>query len=529
MGITYTWYAPFPAPTLSAQLQDGGSLTANTTYYVRVTAVNGPNVEGAPSNEISVTTTSTQRSILLSWNAVTNEQGLNPSGYAIYVRTTQPNYCYYGAFWYGPQGSLSGHYSVPHPNTSYVVTGTETQYRPSLLWCYAHSLPLPFQTNLGRGWLKVISDTAGGTPDINAMHAAVSAGFSTLIGNVWILQGHLSFQGSGPITWSLNWYDIHLAGRLNLDSIPSGSSLTFTDCTIWEYSDHYPRPFDKRVTFRRVKRLWPGVQYGYPINPYWARLNSSNSVTLDKADFSSASVTLTVDAACTIRNVQLSDRDYQDIAATYDEPSMRNVLVQLPRIQHSTAPIYGVVVGSDLRYANPAGSVALLRSFSRADGADNLPNTVSSANGAVSYQYKLKLTVQAPSTDDSLVPVPGASVVVRDSSGTVVYTGTTDSNGQIGATTPIWLTVATFSGYPAVRTDNTPHTIEVTKEGYFTERVSIRMIGDKDVTVMLKQIEYVEVPIFTPVASIDCIVSSQDELMCEVLSESEIICEVSDE
>ncbi|GBD90295.1 hypothetical protein BMS3Abin04_01012 [bacterium BMS3Abin04] len=72
MAVTVT--APLPAPTVALSLVSGGTLDANTTYYVRVTADQGGSygyagipgaLESLPSTEVSITTDATNKSILV--------------------------------------------------------------------------------------------------------------------------------------------------------------------------------------------------------------------------------------------------------------------------------------------------------------------------------------------------------------------------------------------------------------------------------------------------------------------------------
>ena len=88
-----------PTPTgLTATLQAGGSLPVGTTYYFRVvafrTTYNGRNLlfHSAPTEEVSVTTTDTHRTITLSWDAVENA-----FGYAVQRTTSPGNYPFNGS------------------------------------------------------------------------------------------------------------------------------------------------------------------------------------------------------------------------------------------------------------------------------------------------------------------------------------------------------------------------------------------------------------------------------------------------
>jgi len=78
MAITITSLAK--PENVVATLQAGGTLLANQTYYLVVTAINvnqpsynigKTGVKSAPSTEISFTTDSTNRSVNVTWDAVT--------------------------------------------------------------------------------------------------------------------------------------------------------------------------------------------------------------------------------------------------------------------------------------------------------------------------------------------------------------------------------------------------------------------------------------------------------------------------
>ncbi len=76
-----------PTPAIvSAAAQSGGSLTASTTYYYKITAIDA-NGETLPSAELSATTTSSNKMIYLVWQ---NAPGA--IGYRVYRSTTSGSY-----------------------------------------------------------------------------------------------------------------------------------------------------------------------------------------------------------------------------------------------------------------------------------------------------------------------------------------------------------------------------------------------------------------------------------------------------
>lgn len=133
MAVTVT---TLDAPTnVQATLQDGGSLAANTTYYYRIVAIyslsptlglyGGINWS-TPSIEISATTTSTKKSISLTWDAVAGA-----SGYEVYKTTTSGDYSYTSRHRIGHK-TLNYLYA-PTTTNSLIDDGTATLYNALFL------------------------------------------------------------------------------------------------------------------------------------------------------------------------------------------------------------------------------------------------------------------------------------------------------------------------------------------------------------------------------------------------------------
>ncbi len=100
---------PGPAQQAPVPHTTGGTLAAGS-YFYQVSALYG-NVESAPSNEQSATTTGATSSNTISWNAAPSYQGQSPSGYRIYRGTAA--------------GKESGYYA-PGNVTTFADTGAAT-------------------------------------------------------------------------------------------------------------------------------------------------------------------------------------------------------------------------------------------------------------------------------------------------------------------------------------------------------------------------------------------------------------------
>jgi hypothetical protein len=92
--------------------------------------------------------------------------------------------------------------------------------------------------------------------------------------------------------------------------------------------------------------------------------------------------------------------------------------------------------------------------------------------GSVNRQASFNLLVQ----DTSGNPIEGASVVLADKDGTELFSGTTDSNGEITEQ------IVTYQKYTkngtanaTITTTYSPHTITISKSGYITKTVKLTM------------------------------------------------------
>lgn len=120
---------------VTATLQDGGNLDANTTYYVKVLAIAkttdtrqtsgwlnvAAHYSGEWSDTVTFTTTSTQRSVLLQWDRVYKHSGVEVEGYDVLVSKT-------GSFPHHGQILRAPSYVYPTTSNNYYLLDANANY-----------------------------------------------------------------------------------------------------------------------------------------------------------------------------------------------------------------------------------------------------------------------------------------------------------------------------------------------------------------------------------------------------------------
>ncbi|MBI5037785.1 MAG: right-handed parallel beta-helix repeat-containing protein [Candidatus Kerfeldbacteria bacterium] len=104
------------------------------------------------------------------------------------------------------------------------------------------------------------------------------------------------------------------------------------------------------------------------------------------------------------------------------------------------------------------------------------------AGADVSYHIQQYISLAV--TNESAVPLAGASVSIRDNAGTVVGSGTTDSEGQA----LFAVKTNSYVGKPFVSTAFTPHTVYVSKTGFKSIAYPVTLSSSQAVIVALASI-----------------------------------------
>jgi len=458
MGVTITWYPPFPAPqNFTATLQDGGSLEPNTTYYYRVMAVKTMWAyetlqEGEPSVEISITTTDTKKTVVLNWDAVSGTLN-DPDGYCVYRRkASQPDYSFYGA-WLRSDGT-----SAPSTTTtSFTDDGTaKTYWAKHGTWAYLGTLPQNMDKNLGRGVVEVEPDADGGTVTIDDIHNAINdTRFSYWDGKTWVLLGYLYFKGSYDVTFNAQEKVIHFLGRLINGNSGANSSVTFGDydadtgqtargCTIyfwkgWAFPEYSKTGFYNCKVIAVNRSL--GSTYGQsgPFSFAGFSVRNVNSFESINSDFSECSVGPYNSDVKFTGGWVFSFGGYLPGQWTLTEAHDFKCY-QVDALAWKVDKISGITC-----YGGSAPSSYFFHIRKAANGG-YYTNFVDSYFPSVGdyptiYWYGgigdnpsyivLKYTLDLTVNDENGNPISGATVKIVDKDGNEVGTLTTDSNGQI--------------------------------------------------------------------------------------------------
>ena len=236
-SATITITPPLNATTVTPTLELGGSLEPNTTYYYRVVALKSgyggytglysASLWGIPSEEVSITTDDTHKSVSFTWTAVTGT-----TGYVVYRTTVSGDYDVYdssGNIQYhlvNPQSSLNGIRYASTTTTSFTDDGT---------------IPIYYAIFLEEGLpMATVSSSSEALPDRASdwYDALISAGFTnhtTRIKdkgytyklynfncNLWITDGCIQFKDREMILLEGNFIITRSTGVLKLGDIDSG-------------------------------------------------------------------------------------------------------------------------------------------------------------------------------------------------------------------------------------------------------------------------------------------------------------------
>lgn len=492
-----TWYPPLDKvtgvmPTLAA----GGSLAPDTTYYIRVYAVNTNTWQanwrhGEISDEVSITTDSSNLTINLAWNAVTDA-----GAYAVLMTTTSGNYSGTNKLLNGT-GSGSSGYST---NTNSLVITTTSGYYNQHKFILSKELPFGFDKSKGLGRLEFYGGDASDPITLQDIYTAIGDTNNCYYDGVNFGLNGILYQ-TGTAYFLSEYENVFTLGLLQASA--AGGNVQFGNA-----NDNTSRRGSLRFLAARGVDLelrnntWKF--YGTEIkaaDEYYniaAAQIDSISVYTDGAtfvntrllcglkvydfDYTGSVGFLAFNSSgnyTKLQNVYVDNRvtgAYYTVDMLFRSMTLRNI-----RVYTGTNYYYGFRCSNNL--------LNTVVNLTVDDVADNVPSVLWYGGGDPTGDTGLRLqnTLDVEVLDGNGLPINGATVTVKDALGEQEFSVTTGVDGKIIQQDVNYVLLkAGSSSYdaPTVRTDKTPHTLSVvTDAGSYETLVSMDRARDIVVTI----------------------------------------------
>jgi hypothetical protein len=445
---------PIQPVNLQAVPQAGGTLAADTIYYWRVWAVgnaaagSGSNyIHGEISTEGTFTTTSTNRSAALSWDACSGALG-----YGVVLRKSTDSADYTGSKFIRGDGSS---YYVSTYTNALTVDGSEALYYQYHQFT-TYDFPGGLDKTLGAVAVEISGGTAGDpiTPeDITA--AIADESISACDPTAWYLRGFIFASDDQETHFHAEDKFIFVTQFIYWDTGGYGSTWTFgvdstsdpNPCAIQVVGMSFHRPVmsNGNCTHYSTCYLGEGVYYQYPdygpCNTYNMVANTDGITLHNVSWFEQISLRGNID----FNNVFLPEGlVIQNYAVDFE--SVRRIRTSyLDLLTVSGATLYEIEVDADggttMRRGNANSAPVTIVELTVPDadpGYENLPRVYWYGNNpGESEEEKAKDAIWLKEffdlvvTNAAGVPLVGVNVVIKNVDGIEVTNEITDSYGKI--------------------------------------------------------------------------------------------------
>ena len=493
--MTYT-RSTLDQPNLSnPTLASGGSLEPNTTYYYKVIAISGTeyriwqvgNYYSLPSNEVSITTDDTNKTVVLDWGDITNADQ-----YAVY--RSKVSGVYTTMLWKPPQITTS----------NFTDDGT---YNPS---GYTNLAPYDVKLN---GYLKISDEGSSDVP------ITLEDIYNEDVANGWDIIEKLDF----------GIYEIHcfleIAGSVYFNTenetlIINGGLIFNSHCTVGRKLKENSYANGCSFIFKRVHKF--SQVYGSYIydSKFFAVLDGLSSYAIHMQAFyiqQGAQFEGNIcegfrgvyfeDAGTSAKNLILNTNrssEGQSIFGIANPNSLdivfENIIVSgfstgIQLESGSAGKFKGLtLVGNNkdiYGYRNTANPVVVDTTFSTL----SMSRSDTSQDGTISIKYTFNLKV----TDKNNVAIKGAAINFKSSNGKINLSLTTASDGTIAEQELFDLIYSIPSGgtgyyynyqSPYLDEDNyNPYTLTISKPGYQTYQEEITVDRKIDWMIALEKVK----------------------------------------
>lgn len=502
------------APTnLALSLVAGGTLAANTTYYYQIFAVEykfGVAVFSPRTATVSITTTTTNKSIKLTWTAIT---GYSPSSaenncYHI-LRNTSDSFLDGDAVLMMTGSSDSSSRKV----TGVTYTDTGANHVDHYIPNYKGGLPVIYVTTGADEWVSMWdiwqADLAGGWGRVlpAIITTFVDFGADKVTGGNWYSMANIAI-GYNSTGVAATGYFSHLAGAVTIWGAMSSSASAYVkwgllaniedaNCQVRSFLINYGAGF-QGATLNGVLSLYglSNVMGGYGFLADYFQYNNggNNGIVLNPSagsiiydcDFPMVANGWPAQGTATNKGCRFGGISFQ--SANHAPSSARlvdaeGVGVRLANTQSVIEPTvtYG---GYDVAWKTTYNEIindGTLLSHNQTDGRAWLYLGIGLGVGGP-LTFKNSIKVRVSDKNDNIIV--GASVVIKDAAGTTVSSGVTGADGKydagyltdrvlnptsqlIGQTTRAAAHEDThIANGDLTRVISSPHTITITKTGY---------------------------------------------------------------
>ncbi|PIU54137.1 MAG: hypothetical protein COS90_02385 [Deltaproteobacteria bacterium CG07_land_8_20_14_0_80_60_11] len=503
------------APTnLTLSLVTGGSLLPNTTYYYQIFAVEykfGVAVFSPRTATVSITTTTTSKSIKLTWTGIPGYAPTNADNNCYHIlRNTSDSFLDTDAclMMSGSSDTLDKRI---YAATTFTDTGTNhvDHYIPN----YKGGLPVIYVSTGANEWVSMWdiwqADLAAGWGRVLPAHIAafVDFGADKVTGGNWYSMANIAI-GYDSTGAAATGYFSHLAGAVTVWGAMSSSASAYitwgllsnvedADCRVRSFLINYGACFQGAIlngvlSFYGLSNIMGG---GGWVSDYFQYNNGGyNGIVLNPAagsiiydcDFPMIAGGWPAKGIATNKGCRYGGISFQSADHAVNLPKLtqaNGIGFQIVTGQSVMEPLV-TYSGFDVAWKTQLTGIVndgTLLSHNQTDGRAwlFLASTLG-VGGSLTFKFSLKIRI----SDKNDNPLEGASVVIKNAAGTTVSSGNTGADGKYDAgyltdrvLSPTSLVLGKSSiaaahedthianGY-LTRVISNPHTITITQAGY---------------------------------------------------------------
>jgi hypothetical protein len=501
MAVTIT--PPLTTPiNVTATLQAGGSLSENTTYYVRVTARNGNTyvwhgngsrgICSLPSVEISFTTTDVNKSAKIDWTAVTGAYAYNvycsPTSGDYYMKKcgagVAANTCTTNTY------TITSISAIGNPNDSFAIPATDY-------------IPGGISKELANIWVDISGNTETLTTIKAAIDAAGYSGYCYYDGKMFVLKGGILITGTGVGYMEVKDSIIYIL-QGSIQNINPNFDLRFGVSSLGGTSGgcafNFPYESALYPTYIKFYRCYFTSNLHLGRYYIWGNGGSlrmpSSVLNTEQIDCLYENMYMNAGGGVPINNISINASGYM----YWDGESTSIKMHGSGYIYNSYTPyirnwIWNVGTGNHYTQFFVGGNTLKIYDCTFTVGGvttpDNLP--IISWDKTANRVFEVYNSITLRTIDGLGRPIQNVNVELRDKNGDLVFSVVTNDNGYtntIDVKRAILDWNGTGSGWGDYRTNRVllnPFTLKISKSGYSTYQTVITLTSKVEWVIHLDE------------------------------------------